>query len=151
LARPTQLYNMLLTERSHPDHLRDAVVLDCLYDKLWLAVRHNPKLASLIPSEVRDLQAGDIPIFTTRPDSHHLWDSQEQCLADCLPHSGLELAQMRVRHMGPANLQEQLWLIDTTFAVLSPAVARPLPTPAGSAIEAVKARALAAARAVGNQ
>lgn len=116
LVRPTQLYNMLLTQSGHPDHQQNALSLDRLFDKLWLGVRQNTMLAQLIPSEIKSLQQGDIPLFTTRPDSHHLWDSQGKQISNCLPVTGLSLAVNRLDNMGLEDLQRQLWLIETTFA-----------------------------------
>ncbi|MCA9972024.1 MAG: type 2 lantipeptide synthetase LanM family protein, partial [Anaerolineales bacterium] len=89
LARPTQLYTMLLMQANHPDLQRDSLPLNQLFDKLWLDVRHNPKLKQLIPSEMRDLERGDVPLFTTRPHSRHAWDSQGRQIDDCFELSGL--------------------------------------------------------------
>jgi type 2 lantibiotic biosynthesis protein LanM len=120
LVRPTQLYNMLLTQSGHPDHLRNALSVDRLFDKLWLGVRQNTKLAQMIPSELKSLQQGDIPVFTTRPNSSHLWDSQGQEISNCLPETGLSLVQNRIEGFGARDLQRQLWLIETTFAAILP-------------------------------
>ena len=53
----------------HPDYLRDALDLDRLLDRLWVGVENNPHLLRLIKAERRDLIEGDVPIFTTRPES----------------------------------------------------------------------------------
>ena len=69
IARPTRTYEQILIESYHPNVLRDAVDRDRLLDHIWLA-SEDQAWAALIPAELKDLLAGDVPLFTTRPSPH---------------------------------------------------------------------------------
>lgn len=118
IVRATRTYATLLAESFHPDVLRNALERDRLFDKLWLAVEHLPHLAKLIPAEGQDLLKGDIPLFTTRPDSKDLWASSGQKIADFLDESGLASVQRRLQQLCEADLQRQLWIIRASFTSL---------------------------------
>lgn len=118
IVRATRTYATLLAESFHPDVLRNALERDRLFDKLWLAALHLPHLAKLIPAERQDLLKGDIPLFTTRPESKDLWASSGQKIADFLDESGLASVQRRLQQLGEADLQRQLWIIRASLTSL---------------------------------
>ncbi|WP_009630784.1 type 2 lanthipeptide synthetase LanM family protein [Synechocystis sp. PCC 7509] len=118
IVRATRTYATLLAESFHPDVLRNALERDRLFDKLWLAVEHLPHLAKLIPAEGQDLLKGDIPLFTTRPESKDLWASSGQKIANFLDESGLASVQRRLQQLGEADLQRQLWIIRASLTSL---------------------------------
>jgi type 2 lantibiotic biosynthesis protein LanM len=118
IVRSTRTYAILLAESFHPDVLRDALDRDRLFDQLWLAVEHLPHLAKLISAEREDLLKGDIPLFTTRPESMDLWTSSGQKIADFLDEAGLVSAQRRIRQLGETDLQRQLWIIQASLTSL---------------------------------
>jgi type 2 lantibiotic biosynthesis protein LanM len=128
VLRPTQTYAVLLHDSYHPDVLRDALDRDQLLDRLWGPVPYQPQLATVIPSEQRDLQSGDIPIFTTRVRSRDLYSTTE-VIPEFFAESGLDHVRRRVAGLCEADLARQTWFIGATLATL-----------AGSTIEA-KARA----------
>src|SRR5690606_25093641 len=66
VARATQQYFNFLNESSHPDYMRDALYLENLYDRLWFYPYHDKRI---IPHEILDLMAGDIPFFNSLADS----------------------------------------------------------------------------------
>jgi type 2 lantibiotic biosynthesis protein LanM len=119
VARATRTYSLLLQENSHPDLLRSALERDCFYSALWREVAANPRLARLVPAEVRDLHNGDVPIFHARPGARHLWDSRGHQVADFLPQSGLERVTARLLALNDDDLARQLWYIGASFATLS--------------------------------
>jgi len=82
LPRPTRAYGMLLAESFHPNLMRDALDRDRLFDRLWVGIEQEPYLTRIIAAERADLLAGDIPLFTTHPDSRALLTSRGETIAD---------------------------------------------------------------------
>jgi len=119
VARATRTYSLLLQEDSHPDVLRSALERDRFYSALWREVAANPRLARLVPAEVRDLHNGDVPIFHAQPGARHLWDSRGNQIAGFLPQSGLERVTARLLALDDDDLARQLWYIGASFATLS--------------------------------
>src|SRR5262249_27308791 len=78
--RSTRTYGTLRAESFHPDVLRDAVDRDLLFDRLWISVERWPHLGNVVSAESQDLQQGDIPFFTTRPQSLDVWTSTKTCI-----------------------------------------------------------------------
>jgi type 2 lantibiotic biosynthesis protein LanM len=108
-----------LQESFHPDVLRNALERDRLFNKLWLAVEHQPHLAQVITYEHACLWDGDIPFFYTRPNSCDLFCGNGECIANFFAISGLELAQLRVQHLNEQDLQRQIWYIDASMSTLA--------------------------------
>jgi type 2 lantibiotic biosynthesis protein LanM len=119
IVRATRTYAMLLMEAFHPDVLRHALDRDRHFDRLWLAVEHLPHLAKLIPAEQTDLWKGDIPMFTTRPDSRSLWTSYGEEIPNFLDQSGLTSVQQRVQQLSETDLTRQRWIIRASLTSLS--------------------------------
>jgi type 2 lantibiotic biosynthesis protein LanM len=154
ILRSTYTYGSLLQESFHPDVLRDGLDRDRLFDRLWAAVEHFPKLARVIPAERRDLQNGDVPIFTTRPDSRHLWSSSGDLISDFSEQSGMEAVRCRLQQLSERDCARQIWFIRASFAMLSKEAepvwrrpARSIDTPNNG----VRERALDAAQHVGDR
>ncbi len=118
IVRATLTYAMLLSESFHPDVLRNALDRDRLFDRLWVGIEHLSHLARLIPAEREDLLKGDIPMFTTRPESQDLWTSSGQRIAGFLDKSGLDSVQRRIQQLSEADLTRQLWIIHASFTSL---------------------------------
>lgn len=118
IARNTQSYARLLQEACHPDLLRDGLERDRFFDHLWAAVDSQPQLARLIPTEHRELWTGDIPMFTTTPASRHIYSSQGNCIPDFIPQSSLDHTLQRLTQMSEADLAQQLWFIEASFATI---------------------------------
>jgi type 2 lantibiotic biosynthesis protein LanM len=111
IMRPTQTYGVLLRESFHPDVLRDALDRDQLFDRLWATVEYCPYLTKVIPAEHQDLQNGDIPIFTARPNSRDLWTSSRQRIADFFEEPGIVRVRRRIQELGDRDCTQQLWFI----------------------------------------
>ena len=119
VLRPTWTYALLLNESFHPDVLRDSLDRDRLFDQLWVDTKH-PGYLRIIRDELADLQNADIPMFTTRPDSCHLWTSSGREITGFLREPGLALARRRIEQLGNDDLQRQLWFIRASLASLAP-------------------------------
>jgi type 2 lantibiotic biosynthesis protein LanM len=125
IVRATRTYAMLLIESFHPDVLRNALDRDRLFDRLWLAVEQLPHLAKLLPAEQADLRNGDIPMFTTRPDSTTLWTSQGRSIPNFLDQSGLDSVRQRVQQLNETDLNRQLWIIQASLTSLALSTSQP--------------------------
>lgn len=129
IVRATRTYGLLLLESFHPDVLRNALDRDRLLDRLWLAVEHSPYLAQLIPFEQEDLRNGDIPLFTTRPNSRDLWTSSGVRIPDFLEQTSLASVQDRLRQLSESDLVRQRWIIRASLTSLSLGMELESPSP----------------------
>jgi type 2 lantibiotic biosynthesis protein LanM len=119
IVRPTRSYALLLRESYHPDLLRNALDRDRHIDRLWLGVEQRPYLARLIAAERADLLRGDIPMFTTRPDSRDVWSSTGQRIADFFDEPGLARVRRRLQQLSEQDLKHQLWFVHASLATLA--------------------------------
>ncbi len=118
LLRPTRAYGMLLTESFHPNVLRDALDRDRFFDRLWIGVEQLPFLQKIIGAERADLLAGDIPFFTTRPDSHALFTSRGEAIDNFFVKTGMDVVRKRIQQLGEQDLAKQVWIIQASFTSL---------------------------------
>ncbi|PSB45905.1 type 2 lanthipeptide synthetase LanM family protein [Chamaesiphon polymorphus] len=155
IVRATRTYALLQIESSHPDVLRNALDRDRLFDRLWLAVEHLPYLAQLIAAEQEDLWKGDIPMFTTRPESKDLWTSSGKQIPNYLDRSGLESVRERLQQLSHTDLNRQLWIIRASLTSLSQDTDRPKARNTTRPIDSLKIvtrdRYVQAARAIGDR
>jgi type 2 lantibiotic biosynthesis protein LanM len=119
ILRPTRLYAVLLVDSFHPKMLRDALERERLFDRLWFGFEHQPYLAKLIPAERTDLWNGDIPIFTTHPNSCDLLTSFEETIPNFFEKSGLDLVRDRLQQLHESDLLLQTRIIKASLASLS--------------------------------
>ncbi|MFE0463628.1 type 2 lanthipeptide synthetase LanM family protein [Kitasatospora sp. NPDC058965] len=75
VVRPSRGYARLLDESTHPDVLRSAGDRDGLLGLLREEAVGGRWAARLAADEVAQLWTGDVPLFSTRPDSADLWGS----------------------------------------------------------------------------
>ena len=119
LLRATQTYGTLLTEGFHPDVLRDALDRDCLFDRLWLEAAKFPWLAQCISSEVVQLHAGDIPLFTTSANSLDVRSSTGTTFTGFWRQTPLEAVQEKVQGLSERGLEQQLWFLRASLATVN--------------------------------
>ncbi len=115
VARPTRAYGTLLTESTHPDVLRDARDRDELFGVL-AADAADELSRVLIPFEVEDLWAGDVPIFLGRPGSRQVRGSAGDMVPTLLARSGLASVEAKIGRMGETDRREQEWVIRAALA-----------------------------------
>ncbi len=116
VVRPTAYYATFLDESTHPDVLRDALDRDGVLGQLVEDVADDAARLRLVPHELDDLWAGDVPLFTARPGSRDLWSSDGRRIPDVLTEPSLATALAKVRTMGERDRRRQEWLIDATLA-----------------------------------
>ncbi|HEY4593123.1 MAG TPA: type 2 lanthipeptide synthetase LanM, partial [Thermoanaerobaculia bacterium] len=156
VLRATRIYGLLLAESFHPDALRDALDRDLVFDRLWIGIDDQPVVARAIPAEHRDLRAGDVPAFLARPSSLDLWTSRGERIEGFFREPALVTARRRIESLGEEDLRRQLTLLrlslgtqllnrdDVGWTGYPPVDPGPL-----LAVEELRERALAGARAVG--
>lgn len=119
ILRNTSSYEMMLNESFHPDLLRDALERDCFFDRLWLQTQYQPYLNKVIAVERQDLLQGDIPLFTTYPNSRDLFSSSGKAIKDFLSESSIDLVYRCIQRLSEADLEQQLWFIRASLATTS--------------------------------
>lgn len=118
VVRSTQIYGVLLFESFHPSLLRDALDRDRFFDYLWGEVKRHPFFARLLPAELQDLFHGDIPVFTTFPDSRTIFTSERTPLVDFFDMPPLERVRQRIQHLDEDDLFRQIWVIEASLTTL---------------------------------
>ncbi|MEA5507518.1 type 2 lanthipeptide synthetase LanM family protein [Halotia wernerae UHCC 0503] len=118
IFRSTRTYSLLLSESFHPDFLRNALDRDRHFDRLWVGIEQQPYLAKVIAAERHDLWQGDIPMFTTRPNSRAIWNSSDQEIADFFDETGITGVHRRIQKLSQTDLQQQLWFIRASLTTL---------------------------------
>ncbi len=116
VPRMTQLYATLLDESTHPDALRGAAARQDALDLLWDQSSDDDVVRALVPHEMSDLWAGDVPLFTTRPGSRDVWTSTGERVPDLLPVSGLDAVAAKVAALDEVDRHDQQWLISAGLA-----------------------------------
>ncbi|HEX2271302.1 MAG TPA: type 2 lanthipeptide synthetase LanM family protein, partial [Pyrinomonadaceae bacterium] len=119
ILRPTKVYGQLLNEGYHPNMLRNALDRDRFFDRLWVDIERQPKLARVFPAERRDLQGGDVPMFTTSPNSQDLFDSTGERIADFFPQTGMNMVRQRLQELSEEDFARQEWFIRGSLTSLS--------------------------------
>lgn len=119
VLRPTRTYAALLAESFHPDVLRNALERDRWFDKLWIEVQHLPDIAKVIQTERQELWQGDIPMFTTRPNSRDVVGSHNQIFANFFERSGMEQVVYRLEQLDERDLERQTWFIRASVSTLA--------------------------------
>ncbi|HEX6204028.1 MAG TPA: type 2 lanthipeptide synthetase LanM family protein, partial [Thermoanaerobaculia bacterium] len=159
VLRATRGYHLLADEGHHPDLLRDGLDRDRHLDRLWLGIDDRPYLERTVPFERRDLAAGDMPYFSTRPGSRDLWASRGERLPGFFAEPAAAAVERNLERL--ADRREaalQGWLIDAAFTsrayhrddVPWPRYEPPPPPPVVDA-QSLRTRLLATAAAVGDR
>jgi type 2 lantibiotic biosynthesis protein LanM len=125
LLRPTSAYAHLLEASHHPDHLRDALDREQLCDLLWKVSQGMPVLQRALAMEKEDLRHGDVPYFTTRPDSRDLWDSRGARLPDVFAAPALDAVASHLASRGERDIAEQVFLLRGAISAMSIGTAAP--------------------------
>jgi len=150
LLRPTSAYAHLLEPSCHPDHLRDAMDRERLFDLLWKVSQGKPRLLRVVAMEKEDLRHGDVPYFGARPGSCDLWDSRGERIPGFFAAPPLELAASQLAATGPREIAEQVFILRGAVSAMS--IAAPAaPDRARAPLSARGRTALDAAVAIGAQ
>jgi hypothetical protein len=97
--RDRELYLRLLSQSIEPEVLTDALDRDRVFDQLWARSALDPLRERLIPFEVADMWAGDVPLFTTRPGNTDLMTSGGLVLPEALDIAALDRLTRRLQEL----------------------------------------------------
>jgi type 2 lantibiotic biosynthesis protein LanM len=115
LARPSSVYDHVLRRSLRRDVLHDGAARGV---ELELLVRGllqlSPDLWPLLEEEERALEQLDIPVFTIRGDATRLAPGARGV---AVARSGLEVARARLESLCPAELERQLRIVRSSFAL----------------------------------
>ncbi len=116
IVSDTRTYARLLSESFHPALLGDALERERHFDQLWAGVEALPYLARVVAAERADLERGDIPMFTARPDSRDIVSSGGERIENFFEEAPFEAVRRRIAELSEAGLAEQLAYIDGALA-----------------------------------
>jgi type 2 lantibiotic biosynthesis protein LanM len=119
LVRKTLAYSNLAFEGQHPYLLGDALDRDRHLDHLWSAVPETPDLERLIAAEHRDLERGDIPVFSTLPISRDVWTSDGERIPGFLEATAFDCVRDRIRHLDEAAVERQAWIVANSLEAVN--------------------------------
>ncbi|WP_304452702.1 type 2 lanthipeptide synthetase LanM family protein [Nocardiopsis sp. YSL2] len=153
LLRPTRLYGRLLYESTHPRHLGDGVDREHLFDRLWATTSGQPTVRAGVASEIRQLLRHDVPRFDASVEGISLLDGEGVVDEAYFTATAASALRERVAGMDEPDLIRQVSTIREAMSTLAadghgrgrlqPVALTPGPEP-----EALRERALAAARTV---
>ena len=153
VARSTRIYARLIDETTHPRVLRDAADRDRVLTLLWALAAGDPARLALARHELRDIWAGDIPLFRVRADSRAPRATDGSSLPGLLAQSGVDQARRTAAGLGEDDLARQDLIICSALATRSAADGPPLLRAAGGSAPVAahtnaRDRALDAARRI---
>jgi type 2 lantibiotic biosynthesis protein LanM len=130
LLRSTSVYAHLLETSGHPDHLRDALDRERLFDLLWKVSQGKPALLLAIAREKEDLRHGDVPYFSAHPSSCDLWDSRGERIPGWFAAPALQAVGAQLAARGERELGEQVFILRGAVSASSITTAAPATSPA---------------------
>ncbi|MFB8024182.1 MULTISPECIES: type 2 lanthipeptide synthetase LanM family protein [unclassified Streptomyces] len=154
VPRPTWTYATLLHESTHPDLMRDATERQQVFALLRTGALGSPALPGLEDEEIAELWQGDVPVFTTRPDSTRVHSGTGREVRELAGPTGLARVEAKIRALDTVDRQDQERIIRTAMVSTS---AEPPHRAAGGGRPRTEAtapepeRLLSAARSVGDQ
>jgi type 2 lantibiotic biosynthesis protein LanM len=115
LARPSSVYDHVLRRSLRRAVLHNGAARGVELELLARGLLElSPELWPLLDEEERALEQLDIPVFTIRGDATQLAAGTR---AVPLARSGLDVARARIESLGPAELERQLRIVRSSFAL----------------------------------
>ncbi|MGA8807127.1 MAG: type 2 lanthipeptide synthetase LanM family protein [Thermoanaerobaculia bacterium] len=118
VIRPTFIYLKLANAGLHPDYLRDALSQESLFARACNIIRHVPAMRTVVASEMRDLRAGDVPRFASRPGSRVLLHAREGEFENFFEDTAIEECSERLRSFDEGEVLRQARIIRGSLAIL---------------------------------
>ena len=154
LPRPSSEYRRLLADSLAPDLLVDAGEREAALGVPDMPPASHPGWHRLVPHELADLRAGDIPLLTSAPAARGVATSAGVQLSGVLDQPGMDRVLAKISGLGEVDRRDQEWIISATLAALPLAGGQqPAAPPAASltSIAAEPARLLAVACGLADQ
>ncbi|HEX3684368.1 MAG TPA: type 2 lanthipeptide synthetase LanM family protein [Bryobacteraceae bacterium] len=120
ILRPTAVYAFTLHESLHPDFLGDAVLRDQFFDRLWDDNATGSDFwSTTVGVEQDEMWRGDIPLFSSTPNSKRVRTSGGEWLPGELAETSLERARRRILSFSAADRMRQVWFMKASLALSS--------------------------------
>ncbi len=117
LLRDTNTYARIMKEACHPDYVKDAKLVDALYDYLWRAYS-NRLPANVIQSEIDQLWNGDIPYFYNQANSTELKDGFDHTVVhNYMGETAMDGIKRRLINLSKKDMEKQIKIINYSFAI----------------------------------
>jgi type 2 lantibiotic biosynthesis protein LanM len=120
LPRPASEYRRLLADSTAPRLLRDAGDWEAALGALTATPADHRLARRLVPHELADLHAGDIPLFTSRPRSRDAWTSAGVQLPQVTQRPGLDGALGKIAGLSEVDRRDQEWIVSAALAAQQP-------------------------------
>ncbi|WP_235982812.1 type 2 lanthipeptide synthetase LanM family protein [Kordia aestuariivivens] len=117
LFRNTVAYVHLLEESTHPTIMESEQNTQEHFHILAEKIRVNRIAEHFVPHEEASLMKREVPLFTTKVNSRHLWVEEDQYLENFFENTGIETVSEKIDAMSEADLKRQLWIIDASFEI----------------------------------
>ncbi|PTX62729.1 type 2 lantibiotic biosynthesis protein LanM [Kordia periserrulae] len=117
LFRNTVAYVHLLEESTHPKIMESVENAQEHFNILAEKIRVNKIAKHFVPHEAASLMKREVPLFTTKVNSRHLWVEEDVYLENFFESTGIETVSNRIDLMCEADLKRQLWIIDASFEI----------------------------------
>ncbi|WP_100655774.1 type 2 lanthipeptide synthetase LanM family protein [Alteromonas flava] len=115
ILRPTRQYARLSALLSHPSLLVSKEARAVFLEKLRIGAADFPALSHVISIESTMLDKGDIPAFTTTPNSKTLKELDGGATDEFLHRSGLERSLEIIRNLSKQDLDVQSWILKSSL------------------------------------
>lgn len=116
LLRPTAAYSQLLKTAFHPDHLRNALELDTLFNLLWQSEPTTAAYRRIVSTEITALQNMDVPFFNAIPSEKNIYSASKLAATSFFSNAGQEEVTTKLRQLSPVDLERQCWFIRAALA-----------------------------------
>jgi lantibiotic modifying enzyme len=139
LARPTREYRRLLAGSLTPDLLDDAGEREAALGVPEMPPASYPGWRRLVPHELADLRAGDIPLLTSRPAARGVRTSAGVQLSEVLDQPGLNQVLGKISGLGEVDRRDQEWIVSATLAALQFAGGQQTAAPPAASLNSIAA------------
>lgn len=116
IVRHTANYGVLLKAATEPKYMSDAVMRNQLFDRLWLMVQCREEFAYLVPYEIEDMKAGDVPYFYTYINSDSLYSGNGEIVKNYHIKPMCQEVKERILEMDEEDKEFQVELIRESMA-----------------------------------
>jgi type 2 lantibiotic biosynthesis protein LanM len=117
LFRNTVAYGHLLEESNHPSLMCDQKLIDQHFGLLTMVIPDYQAAARFVEFEIADLQQRDVPLFTTKADSRHLWYSDHGHIENFFDSSGFDRVLRKLAIMSEQDMNHQAWIIEKALVM----------------------------------
>ncbi|MEK3790156.1 type 2 lanthipeptide synthetase LanM family protein [Paenibacillus sp. FSL R7-0204] len=116
--RPTHVYGKFLESSIHPKYLQRGIDRESLFDYMWSITEWSDRAHIFVRSEIDDLINHDVPYFTFRVGSKHLYNGAGEAFDDFYKETSLSLTKDRIRSFSQADRLKQERYISLSIATL---------------------------------